>query len=55
MYYTLNETVAPKRYFLKTFYIILGAVIGLSLGLYVAARTLPMSPQVQYYYVQGKP
>lgn len=31
--------------------IMLGIFIGACLGLYTAARTLPMAPQVEYYYL----
>jgi hypothetical protein len=38
----------------KIMYILLGLLVGATLGLYVAARTLPLSPPIQYYYLQGK-
>jgi hypothetical protein len=57
MIYTLNESLNGQTMdnFLKVIYILLGMLIGASIGLYVAVKTIPLSPPIQYYYLQGKP
>jgi ABC-type xylose transport system permease subunit len=37
----------------KVVCIVVGALIGTALGLYVAVRTIPLGPPIQYYYLEG--
>jgi ABC-type xylose transport system permease subunit len=56
--YTLNYglqdvTRQQMRFWAKVVCVLVGALIGAALGLYVAVRTIPLSPPVQYYYLGG--
>ncbi len=57
---TYNNTMGVHmdsydRFIIKLVLIMVGGLIGASLGLYVAVRTMPLPVTDNYYYLQGRP